>query len=396
MDRAELDRSRTSAGIEPRRRRLERRHDEHSLAEIEPLGRRRRHLGHDRPDPHARAVTERNDEATAARMWLMRESVGRCTTERDLPRVDGDVRRGRLLRPRSRREPPPSSTTSVSPFAPRRAVPAKQRRAGEARDERVGGAATSSAARPALEDPALDDHADPVGERGGVLEVVRDEDRSAAPSSRSSSWSSTRTAGLACGRRAPRAARRAGARPGRARARARARRAGARRRRARVTRAPREVARSGSARAARRPAASRRGAEADVRARRRGAGTARTPGTGSRPGAAPAARRCPRSCRARRVLVERHEPARRGRSRPATTRRTVVFPAPDGPTSATVSPPARPSARRDASKLRRGWVKSDAERHRVRSLTERRTSALMTTSTALIARATSKSTSNCS
>ena len=38
------------------------------------------------------------------------------------------------------------------------------------------GDATSSAARAALEDPAVDDHADLVGERGGVLEVVGDED----------------------------------------------------------------------------------------------------------------------------------------------------------------------------------------------------------------------------
>ncbi len=51
-------------------------------------------------------------------------------------------------------------------------------------------------------------------------------------------------------------------------------------------------------------------------------------------------------------LVERDD-AFGGRSSPATTRSTVVFPAPDGPTSATVSP--RSTVRSaDARKLRRG------------------------------------------
>ena len=31
--------------------------------------------------------------------------------------------------------------------------------------------------RPDLEQPPLDEHTDPVGERGGILEVVRDENR---------------------------------------------------------------------------------------------------------------------------------------------------------------------------------------------------------------------------
>ena len=44
----------------------------------------------------------------------------------------------------------------------------------------------------------------------------------------------------------------------------------------------------------------------------------------------------------------------------------------------------------------KGMGEVDAERHRVRSLTERRVTALMITSTALIASATSKSRSNCS
>ena len=39
------------------------------------------------------------------------------------------------------------------------------------------GAGDELGGRAALQDPAVHDHADPVGERGGILEVVRDEDR---------------------------------------------------------------------------------------------------------------------------------------------------------------------------------------------------------------------------
>ena len=55
--------------------------------------------------------------------------------------------------------------------------------------------------------------------------------------------------------------------------------------------------------------------------------------------------------------VGERDDAARGRSRPATTRSTVVFPAPDGPTSAVVAPSPTVSWT-EASKLRRGWVKS--------------------------------------
>ena len=41
----------------------------------------------------------------------------------------------------------------------------------------LAGAATSAARRVELDEPALDDHADPLGEHGGVLEVVGDEQR---------------------------------------------------------------------------------------------------------------------------------------------------------------------------------------------------------------------------
>ena len=86
------------------------------------------------------------------------------------------------------------------------------------------------------------------------------------------------------------------------------------------------------------------GAERTLRARR-GAGRARTPGRGSRRSAARAGGRCPPPCRARRARRARRAPAAAAAG-PATTRSTVVFPAPDGPTSATVSPSRRRSARR--------------------------------------------------
>ena len=50
-------------------------------------------------------------------------------------------------------------------------------RAGEARHERVGRRREQLGRLPELEDPSLDDHADPVGEGSRVLEIVRDEER---------------------------------------------------------------------------------------------------------------------------------------------------------------------------------------------------------------------------
>ena len=53
----------------------------------------------------------------------------------------------------------------------------EQAGAREGRDERVGGGGDELGGRPGLEKRAVDDDADRVGERGGVLEVVRDDDR---------------------------------------------------------------------------------------------------------------------------------------------------------------------------------------------------------------------------
>ena len=68
--------------------------------------------------------------------------------------------------------------TDTGVVARRLGVAVQEVRAGERRDERVGRAgATSSAGRPRLAKLAVDDHPDVAGERRGVLEVVRDEQR---------------------------------------------------------------------------------------------------------------------------------------------------------------------------------------------------------------------------
>ena len=55
--------------------------------------------------------------------------------------------------------------------------PGKDGSAGEARDERVPWQRDEVGGGGELQDDAVADHADAVSERGGILEVVRDEDR---------------------------------------------------------------------------------------------------------------------------------------------------------------------------------------------------------------------------
>ena len=246
------------------------------------------------------------------------------------------------------------------------------------------------AGRADLEDPSVGDHADAVGERGGVLEVVRDEDRRAARG-RGAAPAARRGRPRACARRAPPSARRAGARPGRGRARGRAQPAGARRRRARAGVAfARCAIRNRSSSSARAVAA----AEADVRAHDRCGKSAyswKTRPTLRRSGA----RSTPAAVSSQTSPSSATRPLR-GRSNPATTRSTVVFPAPDGPTSANVSPGSTVSvdcglegAKRDGRSRRRAPSGHDLDQ-------EQDHGAEITTSSALIARARSKSTSNCS
>ena len=235
------------------------------------------------------------------------------------------------------------------------------------------GRATSSPAVPSWTTCALDDDADPVGERRGVLEVVRDEDRR-QPELARGARGARRGPAPSCARRAPRAARRGAAPAGVAGERARERdplALAARELRGRArARAPPIRNRSSSS-VHRRAAAARRSGRSR---RRRGAGRARTPGTGSRPRRSSGGRSMP----ARRVEPGRRRRPRpcrcRGRRRPATTRSVVVFPAPDGPTSASGLRRARPSARRRVEGAK-GMGVVDPERHRVSSLTDEQDAA---------------------
>ena len=216
------------------------------------------------------------------------------------------------------------------------------------------GVASSSAAAPSWRIRPVDDHADPVGERGRVLEVVRDDQRR-QPQLGEQLGELAANDAARCARRAPRAARRAAARRV-ARERAGERDAlplaageiagaGARR-----------GARSGSARAARPPARGRRRRRCGGR---RGAGRARTPGRRARPSAARAAGRRAASL-SNQVPPPSATLPRSGRSSPAIARSTLDFPAPDGPTSASVSRPS--SSATERRKERRGWSRSRLER----------------------------------
>ena len=86
----------------------------------------------------------------------------------------------------------------------------------------------------------------------------------------------------------------------------------------------------------------------------------------------------------------------RGRTAPAIARSTVVLPAPDGPDEGDGLALAdlERYVEREVAK-RNGDVESE-DRHRRISLSERRTTALMTTSSAPMARATLKSTASSS
>ena len=243
----------------------------------------------------------------------------------------------------------------------------------------------------ALEDPAVDDHADPVGERGGVLEVVGDEDgRQRELAEQLVQLDPHRRLRVGVERRQRLVEQEhAGLERERARERdalalAAGQLADAGRRQVRdlepleqlVARARRVRHRSGRSRA------------------RRGAGTARTPGTGSR-------------------TLRRSG----GTSMPAVVSSQVRSPSVTTPIAGPQQPGDDPQHRRLAGSRRtderrrgavgdgqldgrveaaKGMGEVDAERHRVRSLTERRVTALMITSTALIASATLKSRSNCS
>ena len=374
---------------EPRRGRLERGDDGLPLGEREALRRRGSHLRRQRADAHADAVAER-DERTHLAAHVVHRRVGRLrararppTGRRRAPTRPSPGRSKRRCR-RSRARP-----RSGRP-APGRAVPCRRFAPVKLATNSSAGAASSSAAAPELQDPSLDDHPDPLGERGRVLEVVRDEQRR-QPQLGAAARPARRERPRACARRAPRAARRGGARPGRARARGRARPAGARRRRDRRA-ARRRGARSGSARAAR-PRAPRP-PKATLRRTSRCGKSAYSWNT------SPTERRSGGRSTPRRVSSQVAAPSairpRSGRSSPAIARSTLDFPAPDGPDERERLR-ARARASSERRKERREWSRLEFERvHEGTSLTARRRAALTTTSSAPIASATSKSTSNCS
>ena len=94
---------------------------------------------------------------------------------------------------------PPSSSTSVRPSPVARAQPTSRFAPVNSRDERARRRGDQLGGRPDLDEPALVEHADPVGERSGVLVVVRDERASAARCARRCARSSARTCALRLG-----------------------------------------------------------------------------------------------------------------------------------------------------------------------------------------------------
>ena len=234
--------------------------------------------------------------------------------------------------------------------------------------------------------------ADAVGERGRVLEVVRDEQRRQPPAPQQLR-AARRGRRAACARRAPTSgsSRSSTARVARERPRERDALPLAARELARPR--PGEVPirkRSSSSPTRRRPP------KRDVARARRDAGRARTPGRRSRRdrssgGDVDAAlrRRTRSGRRARSLPAVRAQQARRRRAA------RVVLPAPEGPTSASVSAPRARALPRGESE-RRGMSRSRASGPHGNELDGEEQGALTTTSKALIASATSKSTSNCS
>ena len=204
-----------------------------------------------------------------------------------------------------------------------------------------------------LEDAAVDDHADPVGERGGVLEVVRHEHRREAElgehlvqlgadgacvcASSAESGSSSRSAGRLAGERArerdplPLASRELA------------------HTRARELCDPEPLEQLVERRAVRRAEADVRG-HVEVREER-----VLLEEVADAP---PLGRTVDARARVEPGLAVDGDPCpRRAQSSPAMTRSMVVLPAPDGPTSASVSPSSTVSSTA-ASKVRRGWVSS--------------------------------------
>ena len=264
-------------------------------------------------------------------------------------------------------------------------APVQEVGAGEGGDERVVRPRDEILRRAQLAQLAVDQHADRLGQRGGVLVVVGHDQRRQAELVEQL-LQLGRAPRPSCARRAPTAARRAAARRDHARAPARAQHAGARRRTA-LAAWLRRAARCGSARAARRPAPSRRRRRCPGRS---GAGRARTPGTRARPAAPPGCGRVVPSSQISSSSAIRPT----GRARPAIARSTERLACTGRPDQRD-----RPLDLERELQLERAKRKLEVCRegcHERISLRNRSRAALMITSSALIASAASKSSANSS
>ena len=160
---------------QPRRRRLERRDHRLPLAEPEPLHGCRRHLGDERPDGDAGAVAERRDPSDRRPDVVDGRVVGDAVGQGDLPRIDGqgDPARKDVRGPH---RPARVEGHLGQPVGLAEHHPGNEIRTGEPGDERVDGRGHELGRRPQLSEPAVDENADAVSERRRVLEVVGDED----------------------------------------------------------------------------------------------------------------------------------------------------------------------------------------------------------------------------
>ena len=108
--------------------------------------------------------------------WFSAESVCDRAAHRDVPGLDDDADPA-APGGGAHHEAAGVERHLREPVRQRARVPREQVAAGQARDEGVGRRVHELRGRSELEDPALREHADAVGEDGGVLVVVGDEER---------------------------------------------------------------------------------------------------------------------------------------------------------------------------------------------------------------------------
>ena len=255
----------------------------------------------------------------------------RLQRDADLPRVDGDAdpARGRLGRPHHPAGVERDLDAAVG-------AARQQVAAGEGGHEGVGGVRDELGRGALLAQAPVDDDPDAVGQRGGVAEVVGDEQRRAAPGRRARP-AARRARPRACARRAPTS--------GSSRSSTCGSRASARATATRWRSPPDSPPGRSSARWAMRKRSSSSRTRASLAPPK--ATLARTVMCGksayswkTRPTERRSGGRSTLRCGVEPRRARRARSARgRGAAGPAMARRTVVLPAPEGPTSATVSAP---------------------------------------------------------